>query len=198
MLRYFVMLFLALIVGLAHANEKDDADDAWAIGKPWPAHWGNLQDSAFTNWNVVNTGYVNKVYGEGEAAGTWLKDIPSAMQAGAAVELCLAKKGVFSWPTKCQAALVDPALVGKLKKDDAVAWFGPHHSLTAFSSGPGAHPEQAIRVFQKYADAEEKECWKLNMLVLKAPNVESCLARIDKNLIEQLLTRDFGPRDGAQ
>lgn len=199
MLRYVMVLLISLASCLTQANELDDADKAWTTGKPWPSHWGTIQDQSrwTTSWNVVNTGFVHKVYGEGEAAGTWLKEIPAAMQAGATVEVCLAKKGVFSWATKCHPALVEPPLIGSLKEEDLVVWLAPRHALSNLSSGPGAKPENAMRVIQKLAEGDESACWR-SLLILKMPIADTCLARIDKDLVEQILTRDLGPREGVQ
>lgn len=197
MYRVIAGVLLALVTAFTHAGEFEDADKAWTTGKPWPAHWGLVQYPYTEAWNVVLMGYVNKVYDKDEAADTWLKSIPSTMQKGASVEVCMMKRGLLELASFCKPAVVDAEIVGTLKQDDVVAFFYPNHGTKRFSSGPGSDPRTTLRVFQKIASGDDKSCWIREKLVFKRPLADSCFAKIDRSLITHILTRDFGPREGG-
>lgn len=196
MIRLITVLFFAMFASMAQANELQDADKAWAPGKPWPAHWGLITYPYKEGWNTVLMGYVRKVYDQGEAGDTLLKDIPYAHQKNASVEICMMKRGLLKLATICNAALVESDLVGTLKEDDIVAFFYPNHSTGAFSKGPGAKPLEAIRVFQKITSAGDESCWERRVMLFYGPVAQACFNKIDTARVESMLTRDFGPRSG--
>jgi hypothetical protein len=136
------------------------------------------------------------VYDKGGAANTWLKDIPFAMQKGAAVEVCVMKRGLLRLATICKDALVYPDMVGTLREDDVVAIFYPNHKTTIFADGPGANPRAAVRVFQKITDAGDESCWERRELLFYGPIAKACFSKIDTTRIENILVHDFGPRTG--
>lgn len=197
MLRFLTLMLFSLAFPLASANDFEDADKAWAPGKPWPSHWGLVQYPYKDGWNVVMVGFVNKVYGEGEAASTWLKDIPSAMSKGASVEVCMAKRGLLEIASLCKPAVVDPELVGALQENDVIAFLYPSHGTKLFSRGPGSDPRTTLRVFQKISAASDKTCWVREMMVFTIPRADVCFKKVDPDLVGRILTRDFGPREGV-
>lgn len=196
MFRLTAVLLLSMASVLAHADEFEDADKAWADGKPWPTHWGRISYPYTEAWNVVILGFVNKIYGEGEAADTWLKHIPYARNKDASVEVCTMKAGLIKRAAFCKVGLVDPEIVGTLKEDDVVAFFYPNHGTKRFSSGPGSEARTTIRVFQKITSGDDNNCWERKGLVYIFPIAQACLQKVDVALVDRLLTRDFGPRSG--
>lgn len=197
MFRLAAVLLLTLLANLAHADELEDADHAWTAGKPWPAHWGHIYQPYKEAWNTIFMGFVHKIYDKDEAAGTWLKHIPYAMQKGASVEVCMMKHGLLETAGLCKPAVVDPSIIGTLQEDDVVVFFYPNHGTKLFSAGPGSDARTTMRVFQKIAPAGEKTCWIRELLLYQRPNTPECWQRVDMANVENLLTRDFGPRDGA-
>jgi hypothetical protein len=197
MSRKLIAIFFLLFSGVVQANDLEDADKAWKDGQPWPSHWGMITYPYKEGWNVVFMGYVHKIYGEGEASNTWLKDIPAAMPKGAAVEICVMKRGLLKLATICKDALVDKELVGTLKEDDVVAAFYGNHKTTIFSDGPGADPRAAMRVFQKITDAGDDSCWERRVMLFYGPISKACFNKIDTERVGQILSRDFGPKEGS-
>lgn len=198
MLNIFVAIFLSLFAANSYANDYEIADKAWAPGKPWPTHWGLIKYPYAENWNVVLMAYVNKIYRKDEVADTWLKDIPYAQQEDASVEVCMGKRGMLELATLCQPGIVDPTIRGSLKEGDIVGFFYPNHGTKRFSKGPGSDARTTIRVFQRIASANDNNCWVRMMLVFKTVIADECFAKIDRSLVDTILTRDFGPREGSQ
>lgn len=196
MLRLLAVVFFTLLAVVAHADDLEDADKAWSLGKPWPAHWGLITYPYPEAWNTVMVAFVNKVYGANEAVDTWVKDIPYAHQQDAAVEICAFKRGLFKLATHCKAAVVDPEIRGTLQKNDLVALFYPNHGTKRFSRGPGSDARTTLRVFQKLSTGDDPTCWE-SVLMISGPIAPVCRDRIDRNQVSRLLTRDFGPRAGG-
>lgn len=198
MFRALIITFLILMATGARANDLEDADKAWSVGKPWPSHWGLVQYPYKEGWNVVLLGYVNKVYSKEEAADTWLKNITYAKQDGASVEVCMMKRGLLQLAGWCKPAVVDPEIKGTLHEGDVIAYFYPNHGTKRFSDGPGTDARTTLRVFQKISDASDDSCWVREAMVFRRPLADACFKKIDVSLTEKLLTRDFGPRAGSQ
>lgn len=199
MFKLIAILALSMCTAFAQANEKDfdNADKAWSQGKPWPSHWGQIQYPYVESWNMVLLAYIRKVYDKDEASDTWLKDIPYAHQKGASVEICMMKRGLLKLATICKAALVDPTLIGTLHEEDVVALFHPRHKTKIFADGPGSDAKAAIRVFQKITSAGDDSCWERRELLFFGPVAKACFDKIDRQLIDNLLTRDFGSKTGG-
>ena len=196
MLRLLTIVFFTLLSSLAQADDLEDADKAWAPGKPWPAHWGLVTHPYKEGWNVVLITFINKIYDKDEAAGTKLKHIPYAMKKDAAVEVCMFKGGILRLSKLCRDAVIDPELAGSLKEGDIVAMFYPNHGTRGISRGPGSDARTTMRIFQKLGVGDDPDCWE-SLLFIHAPTAKGCFDRIDRSLVERLLTRDFGPRLGA-
>lgn len=195
MLRFLTVLLFSLICNFAHADANDE-NTKWERGMPWPASWGEITLGKAL-WNTVYPGFINKIYSPGEATHTALKEIPYAMQEGASVEVCDGKKGIFKFSSFCYDAIVDPEILGTLKKGDIVQYFNPRHGVRFYSEGPGMSPETTFRVFHKIGDEAEDQCWTGNFY-LNRPRTDAChVQRADKAKIERILTRDFGPREGG-
>lgn len=197
MFRFAAVLFFILFASFAHADAIEDADQAWSAGKPWPAHWGLVKYPYTEGWNVVLLAFVNKIYDQDEAADTWLKHMPSAMPKGASIEMCMMKRGLLEVAGFCKPAVVDPAIIGTLKVNDVVALLYSNHGTKRFSSGPGSDPRTTLRAFQKISAADDSSCWRREALLFKRPIADDCFKMVDKDLVERLLTRDFGPRAGV-
>jgi hypothetical protein len=197
MMRLIALLVFSLFSVFAHADDFEDADKAWKQGQPWPAHWGLITYPYPEAWNTVMVAFVNKVYPADEAADTWLKDIPYARKPDATVEICAFKRGLFKLATHCLAALVDPEIIGTLKKDDIVALFYPIHGTKRFSRGPGSDARTTVRVFQRLSSGDDPKCWE-GMVIMHAPTAQVCRDRINRDQVNRLLTRDFGPREGVK
>lgn len=191
-----VVALVALGLSGCASNKILPADEEWRAGKPWPSHWGMPYDNGGLGWNIVQPLFVHKdSYSKEEVAKTRLKDVPSAMEENAVVEICRFKKGLFQLATVCSPALVVPELRGKLHKDDVVAVFMEARDVAANSAVP-VSPDyrMANRVFQKLADEGDDDCWQRTFGIIKSPNTQNCMNRIDKKLTEHMLERDFGPR----
>jgi hypothetical protein len=196
MLRLLTVMLFSLFTAFAHADDLEDADKAWSPGKPWPAHWGLITYPYADGWNTVMVMFVNKVYSANEAADTRLKNIPHALKQDAAVEICPFKRGLLKLATHCQAAIVDPEIIGTLKKNDLVALFYPNHGTRRFSKGPGSDARTTMRVFQKLSDGDDPACWE-SLIIMSAPIAAVCRDRINRDQVSRILTRDFGPRGGV-
>lgn len=200
MRRILGLLFLLFVTGCANMPSSADADATWQRGQPWPTHSGTLTYPWEPGWNIITLGFVHKVYDQGEAAKTVLKDISYARGKGASAEFCMFKKGVFNFATICFPALVDPEIVGSLQEEDIVSVFYVKGGNTEWTYNPGSDGHNAFRIFQKLASGEEANnigCWMNHMFIVKNPVEPVCLQRVDVARAKRLLARDFGPNPAA-
>lgn len=200
MYRFVAAVLLVLCAGCTSVIQPTDI--AWKPGQPWPSHWGTLDDpenDGEAGWNKVLMMFVNKPLKPSDIQYTVLNEIPYAHKEGNAVEVCAAKRGPFSYGYRCRPALVDPTIVSTLQEDDVVAVFMPKKGTATHEYHPGKDGNVALRVFQRIASYEESQsmdCW-IRVLYIKAPRGPDCYKRVDYQLANRLLERDFGPKAGA-
>lgn len=195
-IKKFILALVMFSSGLAQASPAEEIDKLWVSGQPWPATWGRLTNPIEFEWNRVFVAFVNNVYDKDFALSTFFKDIPYALEKDATVEICMLKKGVFSWPTLCRPAIVEPTIKGTIKDGDVVAVLHAYGGNSKwFNNGPGTDPRKALRVIQVLAPKEDDSCW--HGIIIKEPNDKSCLARFNGDFAEEILVRDFGPRMGS-
>lgn len=190
------MLTFLFISTITHASPASEIDKAWVSGQPWPQTWGLLSDPQEFEWNRVIIAFVNEVFDKDEVRSTAFKDIPYALEKDSTVEICMAKKGVFNWATLCRPAIVDPDIRGSIVNGDVVAVLHAFGGTSKwFNDGPGTDQRKALRIAQRLAPKEDASCWE--GVIVKRPIAQVCLDRFDGAKIEQMLTRDFGPRAGS-